>query len=121
MANAEKGAAVLDAVIAKKPRIATASAWREQIHDLWKSGLKAGARTGWQSLDKYYSVAEGQFTVVTGWPSSGKSEWLDALLVNLASQGWKIAMFSPENHPVPVHISKLMEKNYGYAVRSGTN
>ena len=113
MASAEKGAAVLDAVIAKKPRIATASAWREQIHDLWKSGLKAGARTGWQSLDKYYSVAEGQFTVVTGWPSSGKSEWLDALLVNLASQGWKIAMFSPENHPVPVHISKLMEKITG--------
>lgn len=113
MANAEKGAAVLDAAIAKKPRIATAAAWRTQIHDLWKTGLKAGDRTGWPSLDKLYSVSEGQFTIVTGWPSSGKSEFLDALLVNLAKQGWKIAMFSPENHPVAVHISKLSEKVSG--------
>lgn len=113
MADATKGAAVLDAEAARKPRIATASAWREQLHDLWQKGLKSGDRTGWPSLDKFYSVAEGQFTIVTGWPSSGKSEWLDALLVNLAKQGWHFAIFSPENHPVPIHISKLMEKVTG--------
>lgn len=119
MASAEKGASVLDAAIANKPRIATAAAWRGHLHDLWKEGLKPGSRTGWASLDKYYSVAEGQFTIVTGWPSSGKSEWLDALLVNLAKQGWKFAIFSPENHPVAVHISKLTEKVTGKPFAQG--
>ena len=113
MASAEKGLAVLAESIANKPRIATAAAWRSQLHELWKDGLKAGSKTGWVSLDKFYSVAEGQLTIVTGWPSSGKSEWLDALLVNLGKQGWKVAIFSPENHPVPLHISKLMEKISG--------
>jgi len=113
MADAEKGASVLDAAIAQKPRIATASAWRRQIRELWKKGLTPGDRTGWPSLDQFYSVAEGQLSIVTGWPSSGKSEWLDALLVNLAKQDWHFAIFSPENHPVPVHIAKLMEKIVG--------
>lgn len=113
MANADKGAAILDAAIAQRPRVATAAAWRESVKSLWKTGLSAGETTGWSSLDKHYTVAEGQFTIVTGWPSSGKSEWLDALLINIAKKGWKIAMFSPENHPVQVHIAKLAEKISG--------
>jgi twinkle protein len=59
----------------------------------------------------------GQFTVVTGWPGSGKSEWLDALLVNLTKSGWKFAIFSPENQPTELHIAKLLEKIAGKAVR----
>ena len=37
-----------------------------------------------QSLDEYYTVRPGEFTVLTGIPNSGKSNWLDALNVNLA-------------------------------------
>lgn len=38
-----------------------------------------GLSTGWDAVDELYTVEPGQLTIVTGVPSSGKSEWLDAL------------------------------------------
>jgi twinkle protein len=74
-------------------------------------GLPRGALTGWRCVDELYSVAPGQWTVVTGIPQSGKSEWLDALLVNLAEQDdWQFAVYSPENWPAVTHLAKLVEK-----------
>jgi twinkle protein len=75
--------------------------------------MPAGDKTGWPSLDRHYTVMPGQITIVTGWPSSGKSEWLDALLVNLSRQNWRMAIFSPENQPIALHAAKLMEKLSG--------
>src|SRR5688572_8033234 len=89
---------------------ADASVFREHVLRLWDKGLPPGDMTGWPSVDKHYTVAPGQFTVVTGWPSSGKSEWLDALTMNLAQQGWRFGLFSPENYPPELHVSKLLEK-----------
>jgi twinkle protein len=83
------------------------------VEALWHAGLPPGDRTGWPSLDRHYTVAEGQVTVVTGWPGSGKSEWLDALLVNLMRQDWHTAYFSPENLPTEIHHVKLLEKISG--------
>ena len=91
----------------------------EQVRELYVNGLPAGDRTGWPSVDKHYSVAEGQLTVITGWPGSGKSEWLDALLVNLMHQGWHFAIFSPENQPQEIHVSKIMEKLVGLPFGAG--
>lgn len=90
-----------------------------KIDALYRRGLPRGAKTGWPSVDKHYSVAPGQLTIVTGWPSSGKSEWLDALLVNLTRQGWSFAIFSPENHPIELHASKIMEKLVGMPFGDG--
>ena len=53
---------------------------RAEVSALWDAGLPPGARTGWPSLDRHYTVAPGQLTLVTGWPSIGKSEFVDALL-----------------------------------------
>lgn len=85
----------------------------DDIAILYREGLPPGDRTGWPSLDKHYSVAGGQLTLVTGWPGSGKSEWLDALLVNLLHQHWRFCVFSPENRPTQVHFAKLAEKMTG--------
>ena len=42
-------------------------------------------------------VVPGELTIVTGVPNSGKSEWIDALLCNLARQhGWSFALCSME-------------------------
>ena len=42
-------------------------------------------------------VVPGELTIVTGVPNSGKSEWIDALLANLAEQhDWCFAMCSME-------------------------
>ncbi|XP_068657059.1 twinkle homolog protein, chloroplastic/mitochondrial-like isoform X2 [Aristolochia californica] len=74
------------------------------------SGYEMGASSGWKTLDEFYRVAPGELTIVTGVPSSGKSEWIDALMVNLnESKGWKFAVCSMENQ-VREHARKLMEK-----------
>jgi twinkle protein len=82
-----------------------------KIDDLYKAPLIRGHGTGWDSLDEYFTVKAGEFTVVTGMPSHGKSEWLDALVTNLAlNHNYRIAIFSPENHPLEQHAKKIIEK-----------
>jgi twinkle protein len=60
-------------------------------------------------------LAKGYMSIITGYPSSGKSEFLDMLLVNLAVMptGWKTLYYSPENHPIQQHMCKLAEKFIG--------
>ncbi len=42
-------------------------------------------------------VVPGELTIITGVPNSGKSEWIDALMVNLADQfGWRFGLCSME-------------------------
>jgi twinkle protein len=72
-----------------------------------------GLPTGWAGVDQLYRVVPGELTVVTGVPNSGKSEWVDALMVNLAdSAGWSFALCSMENK-VHEHARKLIEKHCG--------
>eukprot|EP01026_Neomeris_dumetosa_P022246 TRINITY_DN19214_c1_g1_i1.p1 TRINITY_DN19214_c1_g1~~TRINITY_DN19214_c1_g1_i1.p1 ORF type:complete len:542 (-),score=80.40 TRINITY_DN19214_c1_g1_i1:256-1881(-) len=69
--------------------------------------------TGWPGLDHNYKVVPGEFTVVTGIPNSGKSEWLDALATNLAvNYGWKFGVASFEKE-ISVHAQSLLEKKVG--------
>lgn len=88
---------------------------RERVMKLYDSGgLPRGTPTGWPSLDPLYTVGLGQWTVITGNPNSGKSEWLDALMVNLAKrEWWKFLIYSPENWPLELHYSKIIEKYIG--------
>lgn len=82
------------------------------------SPVDRGVSTGWVHLDSYYRVAPGLLTVVTGLPGSGKSEWLDALMVNLADlHGWSFAVCSLEN-PLDEHGGKLIEKKMGVPFRN---
>ena len=82
---------------------------RELVY-YYEHGMKAGLPTGWHNVDKLYTVMPGQLTVITGIPNSGKSEWLDALAVNLAlNYHWRFAAFSPENGK-EAHVVKLAEK-----------
>ena len=64
------------------------------------------------NVDELYTIVEGQLTVVTGHPSSGKSEFIDQIMVNLAEErGWKFAVCSFENEP-RLHIAKLISKHF---------
>lgn len=81
-------------------------------------GLDRGDPPGWPSFNRYYRVLRGMMTVVTGMPSSGKSTFVDAMMVNLATNhGWKFAVFSPENYPVALHMAALAEKYTGKSVK----
>ncbi len=92
------------------------------IQDCYENGLPPGASTGWPEVDRHYTVATGQLTIITGQPGHGKSEWLDALTINLAArEGWTFGMYSPENWPAELHIAKLAEKYVGKPFNKGHN
>lgn len=78
---------------------------------LYHYGLRKGAPTGFKCIDPYYTVVPGQWTLVTGIPGHGKSNFLDSLIVNLASiHDWRFAFFSPENQPIQRHFANILEK-----------
>jgi len=77
-------------------------------------GLSRGLSTGWECVDRHMRLRPGTLAIVTGVPSSGKSEWLDQLMLNtMRLHGWKWCVFSPENMPLPYHLQKLAEKLIG--------
>jgi twinkle protein len=80
---------------------------------LYRDGRSRGHSTGWAALDEYMTIRDGELSVVTGIPNGGKSEFIDALMVNLAKHyGWRFAVCSFENPPAE-HIAKLAEKYLG--------
>lgn len=91
------------------------------IGGIYESGIKRGFSTGWRTVDTLYTVVPSEFTVVTGIPNHGKSEWVEALMVNLIlNQSWKFGYFSPENLPLEQHLVKIIEKVVGMpALRDG--
>lgn len=88
----------------------------DRIYAAYDYGLKRGVSTGFPTLDTHYTVELGQWTLVTGIPGSGKSNFLDGLLVNLSKlHGWKHVIFSPENQPIDRYFSSIIEKAVGKA------
>lgn len=84
--------------------------FEKELEAYFDYGMDSGVPTGWPNVDKIYTVVPGQLTVITGIPNSGKSEWVDALAMNLAlNHGWRFAAFSPENGK-EAHATKLIEK-----------
>jgi twinkle protein len=82
-----------------------------RIDHLYEHGWERGVSTGWDEIDRLYTVRPGEFSVITGIPNSGKSNWLDALLINIArDHGWRFAVFSPENQPLEDHMARMIEK-----------
>lgn len=75
---------------------------------------KKGISTGFICLDKFVKLSKGYLMIMSGYPSSGKSEFLDAILLNLSiTHQYRTLYFSPENHPVEEHLGKLAEKYIG--------
>tara|TARA_R100000655_G_scaffold108196_2_gene159737 strand:+ start:3055 stop:4737 length:1683 start_codon:yes stop_codon:yes gene_type:complete len=84
--------------------------------DLLLKPQHKGLSTGWSAVDPHYLISPSEVTVVTGVPNMGKSEWMDALMINMVqSYGWKFGIFSAENFPVEHHLLKLVGKFAGKA------
>ena len=82
-----------------------------EITDFVENGFKKGYQVGLQNFDEIFSTYTGQFITVTGIPSSGKSDFVDQMVVGYnANYGWKTAFASPENAPTFLHAHKLMRK-----------
>ena len=90
-----------------------------ELVDLYHNGTESGLSTGYENVDELYTIVAGQLTVVTGAPSSGKSEFIDQIMVNLAQRyGKKFAICSFENLP-KFHLEKLVRKHIGKPFREG--
>lgn len=97
----------------------SAKSYIQDVQDIFAKGVGSGESTGIASIDDLFTIAEGQLSVVTGVPSSGKSEFVDQIIVNLAQNcSWKFAVASFENPP-HFHIAKLSEKIVGKAFFEG--
>ena len=82
-----------------------------EITDFVKNGFKKGYQIGLHNFDNIFSTYTSQFITVTGIPSSGKSDFVDQMVVGYnRNYEWKIAFASPENAPTYLHAHKLMRK-----------
>ena len=83
----------------------------DDLKDFVKNGFKPGYQIGIENFDKIFSTYTGQFITVTGIPSSGKSDFVDQMVVGYnKNYDWKTAFASPENQPTFLHAHKLMRK-----------
>ena len=82
-----------------------------EVTDFVQNGFRKGFQIGIKNFDDIFSTYTGQFITVTGIPSSGKSDFVDQMVVGYNNNyGWKTAFASPENAPTYLHAHKLMRK-----------
>ena len=83
----------------------------DELQEFIQEGFKPGYQIGLDNFDSIFSTYTGQFITVTGVPSSGKSDFVDRMVVGYQMKyGWKTAFASPENKPTFLHAHKLMRK-----------
>ena len=98
----------------------TANGFMEEGLQLYRGGLRRGLSTGIETLDEIFLVRPAEVTICSGVPNCGKSEFIDAIAVNMADKhDYKWAICSFEN-PVSEHLNKLAEKKVGKPTRDGS-
>jgi len=103
------------------PGIVQIESKEDEIMDYFRrGGLHMGHSTGWRGLDELLRIDTKTLNILTGIPMSGKSEWLDQLMLHTVRRhGWKWAVYSPENYPTATHFQKLAEKWVNKAMFAG--
>lgn len=115
----EHGAIALESLVKEaKPvpieGIFLAKELQSDVVDLYEKGLPPGDKVGLGEFDDYISFIPGQLTVITGIPNQGKSSFLDYISELLAiKHNWVFGVFSPENFPLSLHASQILEKLIG--------
>ena len=107
--------ALIKKIVTAKPvpleNVTTFNDIEDQVSDFVENGFKPGFQIGLKNFDEIFSTYTGQFISVTGIPSSGKSDFVDQMVVGYnRNYDWKIAFASPENQPTYLHAHKLMRK-----------
>lgn len=89
-----------------------ADAVMESMWSIYGDGLPSGVLTGIGILDKNYTVLPGYWTMVTGAPSSGKTQVLNQIAVNIAERDdWHFGICSLENPDPAVHGTDLLTQH----------
>lgn len=88
--------------------------YKDEVIDLYERGLPPGFKLELGEFDEHLTFEFGRLYTFTGIPGHGKSEFVDQLCVLLNYyHSLKVAFFSPENTPLQLHTSKIIEKLVG--------
>lgn len=86
------------------------------VLNFFNNGYPKGTEIEIEGFGDYLRLSDGQMTIVTGAPGSGKSEFVDFIMATTAvKSGWKWAVCSFENTPSALHATKIAEKLIGKA------
>lgn len=89
----------------------------ETMQDEFRNGKSKGETTHMPDLDENFKIKMGELTVWTGYPNSGKSEFvLQIALLKSILDGWKWAVFSPESYPENEFYDGLIHSLVGKSV-----
>ena len=90
----------------------------EEAMDILRHGLPKGLPVGLPNLDALMRMQKGRLYILTGYPGSGKSQFLDHLAVMMNAQyGWRFSVYSPEMKPLGEHLVMFLTKLLGKSAR----
>lgn len=106
--------AIKNAVACPLENVITANDVNQDLISFYEKGHQKGYGIGLSEFDNIFTTYTKQFIVVTGFPSSGKSDFVDQMCVGYNMlYGWKTAYASTENFPAYLHVDKIVRKFYG--------
>lgn len=80
----------------------------------FKNGIQLAPTTRFIEIDEYFRWKKGDITLCTGYGNHGKSFFiLQLMLTKSIYDGWKWAIFSPENYPANDFYDDLIEMYVG--------
>lgn len=86
----------------------------ESMLENFKKGIVLAPTTHFTEMDKYFRWKKGEITLLTGYGNHGKSFFtLQMMLIKSIYDGWKWAIFSPENYPANDFYDDIIEMYVG--------
>lgn len=96
--------------------------YQDNVLEQFRKGSSIGEKSGLEFLDPIMKIRPGFFYGVTGWPGSGKSEFvMQLLLLQAVMSKRKVAFYSPESYPVESFIATMAHCYLGKSTDRGYN
>jgi twinkle protein len=91
-----------------------------EVQLLYQRGIQGGVSPGWPEMAQFWTLRPGDWTLVTGVPSHGKTSFMNAVMVNTARlHGWHWLVWCSESLPHEMHIADLLEQYVGMPFNEG--
>ena len=86
----------------------------ESMLENFRNGIQLAPSTRFTEMDNYFRWKKGDITLCTGYGNHGKSFFmLQIMLIKSIWDGWKWAIFSPENYPANDFYDDIVEMYAG--------
>lgn len=80
----------------------------------FQNGIQLAPKTHFGEMDDYFRWKKGEINLFVGWANHGKTTLvLQMMLTKSVNDGWKWAIFSPENYPATDFYDDLIEMYAG--------